>query len=98
MPPTADCSAKLPVKVTARASRSEIVGWTASRLRVRIAAVPENGKANEALEALLADAAGVPRRNVRVVAGRTSTLKLVAIDGFEQHELNRRFGRVVEPG
>jgi uncharacterized protein YggU (UPF0235/DUF167 family) len=85
--------ARLAVKVTARASRSEIVGWSDDRLRVRIAAVPESGKANAALEDLLADTAHVPRRSVSVAAGRTSTLKIVEFAGVEQEELDRRFAR-----
>jgi uncharacterized protein YggU (UPF0235/DUF167 family) len=58
---------------------------------VRIAAVPESGRANDALEAFLAAAAGVPRRAVKVASGRTSTLKIVEFDGLDQEDLDRRF-------
>jgi uncharacterized protein YggU (UPF0235/DUF167 family) len=85
--------ARLAVKVTARASRSEIAGWSGDRLRVRVAAVPEGGRANDELEQFLAAAAGVPRRAVSVAAGRTSTLKIVEFAGVDQEELDRRFGR-----
>jgi uncharacterized protein len=50
-------------------------------LRVRVAAAPVDGAANEALLRLLADELGVPRRDVRLVAGATSRGKLVAVDG-----------------
>ncbi|HEU4618319.1 MAG TPA: DUF167 domain-containing protein [Gammaproteobacteria bacterium] len=93
MTKTRSASARLAVKVTARAARSEIVGWTGDRLRIRIAAVPEGGKANAALEAFLSDAAGLPRSDVRVATGRGSTLKLVEFAGVEQAEIDRRFGR-----
>jgi uncharacterized protein YggU (UPF0235/DUF167 family) len=55
--------------------------------------VPESGKANEALVELLAEVAGVPRRNVRVASGLTSTLKIVEFAGVEPAELDLRFGR-----
>lgn len=85
--------ARLPVKVTPRARRNEVVGWAGDRLRVRVAAAPESGKANETLERFLAQLAGVAKRDVRVAAGHTSTLKLVEFAGFEQAELDRRFAR-----
>jgi uncharacterized protein YggU (UPF0235/DUF167 family) len=81
------------VKVTARASRSEVAGWSGDRLRVRVAAVPESGRANEVLEEFLAEAAGVPRRAVSVASGRTSTLKIVEFAGVRQEDLERRFPR-----
>ncbi len=85
--------ARLSVKVTARAAGDQVVGWTAGRLRVRITAPPEGGRANAALEALLAERVGRPRRAVRVVTGHTSTLKLVEFAGLEQADLDRVFGR-----
>lgn len=89
-------AARLAVKVAPRAKRDEIVGWAGGRLRVRVAAVPAGGKANDALEAFLADRAGVPRRTVRVVSGAASALKLVEFAGMDPHDLDRRFGRPSE--
>lgn len=82
----------IPVKVTPRASRSEIVGWADGRLRVRIAAVPADGRANAALEALLADALGVRKTAVNVVGGHTSPRKRVEIVGLDRAEVERRLG------
>ena len=50
-------------------------------LLARVRAVPEDGKANEALLRLIADKAGVPASRARLVAGGKSRLKLVAISG-----------------
>lgn len=70
------------VKAQPRAARSEIVGTMADgALKVKLAAVPENGKANEELCRLLADHFGVPRAGVAVIAGQTGTRKKVRIDG-----------------
>lgn len=79
--------AKLSVKVVPRASRSEITGWLGDRLKVKIAAPPQDGRANAALEAFLADTLGLPKRNVRVASGHGSSSKIVELEGIGQTEL-----------
>jgi uncharacterized protein YggU (UPF0235/DUF167 family) len=49
-------------------------------LKVRIAAAPEKGAANEALIAVLADHFGVPRSAVAITSGHVARMKLVRID------------------
>ena len=56
-------------------------GVTDGILRARVAAPAVDGAANQALLRLLADVLGVPRRDVRLVAGATGRTKLVAVDG-----------------
>jgi hypothetical protein len=55
-----------------------------------VRAAPERGRANDAVEALLAAALGVPRTRVRVVAGHTGTRKQVEIEGFDGIEVRSR--------
>ena len=50
-------------------------------LKARVRALPEGGRANAALEALIANWLGVPRIDVAVVQGGRSRVKQVAIDG-----------------
>ena len=50
-------------------------------LRVRVAAVPDKGKANAAVITFLARALGVPRSALAVISGETARLKTVAIAG-----------------
>jgi len=70
----------LRVKVTPRAPVSEIAGQLADgTLKIRIASPPENGKANDALIALLANHYGVPRSAVAILSGHTATRKLVRV-------------------
>jgi uncharacterized protein len=68
------------VKVVPGASRSEIVGPLGRRLKVRVAAPPEAGKANRALVALLREWLGV--RDLEVVAGRSSPEKTIRVIGL----------------
>lgn len=76
---------RLTVRVTPKASADEIQGPVqddAGRayLKLKVRAVPENGKANRAVEKLLAKALGLPKSAVRVVTGETSRIKGVDID------------------
>lgn len=50
-------------------------------LRVRVRAVPDKGKANAAVIALLAKALGVSKSAVKLVSGDTARLKTVEIEG-----------------
>jgi uncharacterized protein (TIGR00251 family) len=73
----------LRVKIIPRSPKNQIVGELSDgTLKIKIAAPPEKGKANEALCAFLAGHYGVPKANVRVVSGHTSALKLVRISPF----------------
>jgi hypothetical protein len=69
------------VRVVARASQSEVAGESEGALRVRVAAPPVEGAANEELVRTLARALGVPRGAVEIVSGRRSKLKRVRARG-----------------
>ena len=69
------------VKVIPRSAKSEIAGEMADgTLKVRLAAVPEKGRANEALIALLADHFGVPASAVTIASGHGAQRKLVRVE------------------
>lgn len=78
------------VKVVPRAARDEIVGWLEDELKVRVSAPPEDGRANRALEALLAAALELKKTAVVVSAGASSPRKRVAITGLPRDEILRR--------
>ncbi len=78
------------VKAVPRAARDEIVGWLGDALKVRVAAPPQDGRANAALESLLAAALGLRRGAVRVAAGHGAARKRVEIDGLDRGEIERR--------
>lgn len=73
------------VRLTPKAARDAVEGVEEFGgdpvLKARVRAVPENGKANAALEALIAKWLGVPRSSVSVIQGAKSRIKIVAIDG-----------------
>jgi uncharacterized protein (TIGR00251 family) len=78
------------LKVVPGASRNALAGPYGDRLRVRVAAPPEGGKANRAVIALLADRLGVPGSTLRVVKGETHPLKTVFVPALGREEVLRR--------
>ena len=67
------------VKALPGASKTEFAGVQDGRLRVRVAAAPQDGKANAELAAFLAKALGCPKRDVALVGGEKSRLKTIAV-------------------
>lgn len=68
------------VKVIPRASKSEIVEFSADgSVKVKLAAVPEKGKANEELIAMLADYFDVRKDAIELISGETSQRKRLRI-------------------
>ena len=76
-----DGSLTFRVRVVPRASRTEIAGQHEGALRVRLAAPPVDGAANEALVKALAKAFGVAPGRVKITSGLRSKLKHVTVTG-----------------
>lgn len=70
---------RITVRVTPNASKTEIVGRELGILKVRLAASPTDGQANDALIRLLADEYGCAPSLVRIVNGQTSRTKIVEL-------------------
>lgn len=69
----------LSIHVQPGAKRTEVVGTHGDALKLRLAAPPVDGKANDELIRFLADAFGVPQRQVELVAGSTGRSKRLRI-------------------
>ena len=79
----ATACARLTLKVSPRAVRTELVGlWPDGSLHLRLAALPVNGAANAAALALLAKRLRIGRRRISFVRGAASSTKLVQIVGM----------------
>jgi uncharacterized protein len=84
-------STRLRLRISPGASRSEIVGRHGEAWKVRVAAPPESGKANDALVELLASTLGVSRSGVEILAGHGSRDKTVVVHGLGDEEIAARF-------
>ena len=78
------------MRVQPRAARDAIVGWREGVLRVSVTAPPLDGRANDAVSALLARALGVRPSAVAVVAGARGRDKLVRIEGWTADQVRAR--------
>lgn len=70
--------------VIPKASKNELVGWVddangQKALKVKVTAVPEDGKANKAVIALLAKIWGCAARDLEIISGATSRHKKLKI-------------------
>ena len=94
---TAD-GAVLGVRLTPKSSRDEILGIETfggvSVLKARVRALPEEGRANDALVKLIAKWLGVPPSTVSVAQGGNSRLKQVRIKGDADSLLARIAARL----
>ena len=92
---------RLRVRVTPRGGRDAVegIGKDAAdipHVKVRVAAAPVDGDANESVEKLLAKWLDVPKSTVEVIAGETMRVKTVMIDGDPVQLLHRCQARVAE--
>lgn len=84
--------AELRIKAVPGASRDAVVGMLGDRVKVRVSAPPEGGKANKAICALIAARLGVRPGQVEVIAGHTYPEKTLRITGIDDESLRARLG------
>ena len=87
--PTIDV--RFAVRLTPRAAVDRVDGVIDGVLRARVGAPAVEGAANNALIRLIAEELGVPRSDVRIVAGATSRQKLVVVDGGDAEAIVARW-------
>lgn len=90
LPTTLPSSVRIRVMVSPRACGDEVLGWADGALKVKVAAPGRKGRADAAVETLLAEVLDVPRHRVHVVAGRGTRRKCVEITGCDEDQLERR--------
>lgn len=88
-----DACVILRFRLTPKSSKDRIDGLIDTvdgpALQAHVRAIPENGAANAALERLVAEWLDVSKRSVALIAGGTSRLKTIRVDG-EPGDLERR--------
>lgn len=81
---------RLHLHIQPRASKTEIVGVHGDALKIRLAAPPVDGAANEALIRYIAKTLAVPRTAVALHAGASSRRKTVEVQGQDVEEVRAR--------
>lgn len=87
-----DDGVELTIRAQPRASRSEVAGPYGDALRIRLAAPPVDGAANDELVAFLADTLGVAKRDVELVRGHGGRSKTVRVRGVDAATARARLG------
>ncbi|MGH9846940.1 MAG: DUF167 domain-containing protein [Blastocatellia bacterium] len=77
------------VRVQPRASRSQIAGELNGALKIRLAAPPVDGEANDELIRLLARLFDLPRGQIALLSGQTSKNKVVRVCGISRGACER---------
>lgn len=86
---------KMLVHLTPKAAHNKIEGWAVDQkgqkiLCVKVTAVPENGKANEALIKLLSQTLRISKSQITITRGATSRKKSLEIDGENNRNLEEK--------
>jgi uncharacterized protein (TIGR00251 family) len=79
----------LDIRAVPGASKSQLMGVKEGRLRVRIAAAPEDGKANQELRVFLAKLLDCPKKDLALQSGEKSRLKTLVLSIAYKDRLDR---------
>ncbi|MFN7949066.1 MAG: DUF167 domain-containing protein [Blastocatellia bacterium] len=82
------------VRVQPRAARTEISGELDGAVKIRLAAPPVDGAANEELIRFLARLFNLPRHQVTILSGATSKNKIVRLSGVTIEEAGQKLQRL----
>lgn len=80
------------VHATPRASKNQIQGLHGNALKIRLQAPPVDGKANETLIEFLANALGIPQRQITLLSGQTSRQKRLRLQGITANQVEIKLG------
>jgi uncharacterized protein (TIGR00251 family) len=80
------------VKAVPGSSRTVVSGLLDGMLKVKIAAPPEKGKANQCLIEFLAKKLGTKKNAVSIMTGQTNPIKQVQVMGMSGQTLLKKLG------
>lgn len=84
---------EITIKLMPNAQKNEISGWETSNtnekvLKIRVTAIPEDGKANKALIALLSKEWKIPKSSIEIIRGETARTKTIFIPDLYSSPFN----------
>lgn len=80
------------VKAVPGASRDSVAGMLGDRVKVRVSAPPEGGKANKAIIKLFAKTLGCKPAQITIASGHTNPEKTIAIEGLSAADVQASLG------
>ncbi len=88
-----DGAVTIKVRVQPRASRTEIIGEHAGAIKMRVAAPPVDGKANEECRRYLAKLLKVGATSVEIISGDSSRDKVIRVSNISALRVLEALGR-----
>lgn len=79
------------LKIIPKGHRNEILGWENNELKIRVAAVPEKGNANEELIRFLSEKLKIGKSQIKIVQGQKSRHKRISINGLTDEQVKVAF-------
>ena len=79
-------------KIVPASSRTAIAGLLDGMVKIKVAAPPERGKANQLLLSFLAKQLGVKIKSLRIISGQSSPIKQIKIAGVSTETLQEKLG------
>jgi len=88
---------RIRLKAVPGASRDAIAGLLADRLKVRVSAPPEGGRANKAIIDLLAKTLRISSRDIEIIQGATNPEKVALVREISADDARRLLGIAPNP-
>ena len=82
----------LSIYVQPQAKTTAIAGEFNGMLKIKVAAPPVDGAANEAVTDWIAQKLGIRSHDIQLIRGQTSRIKVFEVSGIEAHEILEEFG------
>jgi len=79
-------------KIVPGSSRTAVAGTLEDMVKIRVAAPPEKGKANQCLIAFLAGELEVKKNAIEILSGQTQPVKQVRVAGLTAAQFLQRMG------
>lgn len=85
------------VKVVPRSSRTEVVSFSGSELKLKVKSPPIDGQANDEIISFIASCLGVKTSNVTIVKGKYAAKKIIHVKGATGEDLKNAFKHRFHP-
>ncbi len=87
---------RVKLKVIPNAPRNEVLGWRGEALTIKVAAQPDQGKANRELRKFLSGVLGVRSADVTILQGETSRNKTIHVAGISAAQARERLKQLMD--
>jgi len=82
------------VRVITGASRNQYVGKDGDWIKFKLSSPPVKGKANKALIRMLSEMLELPRRDLKIIGGEKSNIKIIRISGLTHQEVESKLQKL----